>query len=302
MSAQKWQFDKTYTFITDAASMAVFDPTVIIDRVEDDVVWFAASQFHELKEVVAGDCAIVGLGNDGGYKIRVTQEELTEEEKAFAKDKAHLGLKIVSGNLVVGALEVLPGGNIYTTFESINDLQGGFIDIPNGEYDLHIYGLDYNILNELPDDADIALQDSLPDIVVVITPRTEKFVAPAEENVFFIDTDKPFLFASPLRKKILAKRRGAQLIGKRIKAKVYKSTTSEHGFSLREHDSNWPNGYDVELEDYSQIQWKDRLVLEITAVDKTRKLLTAKVVEKEPTEAQGKAQGQGFIDFFKKLF
>ncbi|MBS0288746.1 MAG: hypothetical protein JSS07_01750 [Proteobacteria bacterium] len=182
--APKLSMGEVFLLQTQSASLAIYDPDLLYDRLEENMDWFIESHYCELMEVQKGECGLIGLGAKGEYKICVKEAELTQEEKAFAKYTAYMGLKIISGLCYVG-----------------DEKQGRYFELPEGDYDLLIYGFDYAPLNAL----EPTLAAPLPDIVIIIQHRTSFFGAPLEEGEMFRETSKRYLFDSNFRKEIIAK-------------------------------------------------------------------------------------------------
>ena len=71
-------------FFTDAATMAVFDPQVLEHHIGDEEGW--RLDITTFPGVSTGDITVVDLGGDGVYDVRVTDEELTTDERAYATE------------------------------------------------------------------------------------------------------------------------------------------------------------------------------------------------------------------------
>ena len=86
----------TCTFVTDTATMCVFDVAGMRHRLADDVDWWSIPG-AELAEVNAGHAAFLNLGSDGAYAVELVD----------ALDDPHVSvnLKVESGNVFIGAAE-----------------------------------------------------------------------------------------------------------------------------------------------------------------------------------------------------
>jgi len=100
------------TFATDSATLAVFDPSILRRRADDESSWwFPASGVTD--EVGEGRIAVVSLGSDGVYKCRITDGDLTAAEQPYAYDSLLCGIEVASGSIVVGPGEYLSGTPIH---------------------------------------------------------------------------------------------------------------------------------------------------------------------------------------------
>lgn len=115
--------DRRLTFSTDAGTLAIFDPGALDHRVAGPCDWWC-SGLEELDEVRSGVIALVGVGGDGAFGVRVTDGELDGDERDYAtSDVRGLGVEVTTGRLFVGAAECLPGEGL--AFEDDPDGQGG---------------------------------------------------------------------------------------------------------------------------------------------------------------------------------
>lgn len=76
--------DEVINFFTDTATLAIFDCSLLSHRLNDDCDWWCGS-FEDIEEVKKGDVSLISLGADGVYKVRVTDGELSDEERDYAK-------------------------------------------------------------------------------------------------------------------------------------------------------------------------------------------------------------------------
>jgi hypothetical protein len=155
-------FDEVYSFATDTATLAIFDPEVISHRLNAEIDWLAEASYHEMPEVHAGDIGLMGLGADGGYDIKPFLNQLPADLQSADHKKVTLGVKIVSGHCFIGNGESLSADGNGTTPESIREHDGGFLTLDNGLYDVDIYMID-----------DV--------LVLVFKVRNGEFIAPTSE-------------------------------------------------------------------------------------------------------------------------
>jgi len=132
--------------------------------------------FTDIPEVQQGKATLVATGADGFYRVRLTSESLNKIEKSHACYVIeNLGVEVTTGMLYLGDAVNIPGGDLNTAIDLA-------ISVENGQYSLSIYAINQN------DD------DSLPDIVICIHPRTERFQSYNEEPHLDWDPDT-YLFA-----------------------------------------------------------------------------------------------------------
>jgi hypothetical protein len=266
--------DEIIQFFTDAATLVVYDPVVIQERIQDSIDWWCVD-FKELEEVKNGLISLVSLSNDGSYKVRVTTESLTQNEKDFARSvMGPLGVTSKSGKVFIGQGECLPGEGDSISSENVSPREGKFIELPVGNYDLLFYYI------KATDYANQKLVNSLPDIVIVISERAGDFsgvdIEPRIND--FVET---FLFpsiknASKLKPKL----------NKKIRARVFSTKRTSSGLALKD-DGPWPSnyrGFEIVLEDMSQVEWKDRILIKTTRLDDENKIIYAELIEKLPRE------------------
>lgn len=173
------KLNEPYTFVTDTATLAIFDPDVLKHRVSDEVDWLAEADFHEIKEVAAGDCALISLGADGAYKIIVSLTDLSSDEKQLTRGKLTLGVKVTNNQCFIGNGEALPGGDVQLTADNLKPHQGGFIQLENGLYDVDIYIYDDTLLQKKTSSTEYT------DFAIIFKPRIKPFTAPLEEPSIF---------------------------------------------------------------------------------------------------------------------
>ncbi len=277
-------FSCNINLITDTATIALFDPKALTHRINDECDWWVDSQ--TLPEVHQGNMTIIGLGGDGLYKIRVTSQDLTEDEKDFAKYVTQdSGVHVMSGKIFIGAGEEIPGGEL-TINQGINELSecgGGFIKLPNGDYTIRVYGIEILEISGEPTPEYNDLNKTLPDVVIQILPGKAPISYLKDEPILFNDPDKKYLFNSNRRAtmKKMQEERNRLRSGSILHGKINKLPPST--LVLREDwgvdRMSWPSGYEVIIDDWKDIKWKDKLVLKVTSIDKKNKVIHTDVEE-----------------------
>ena len=80
-------------FVTDTATLCVFDLASLSHRLDDDADWWTVPG-EELLEVNAGNVAFIGIGEDGKYILEIS--ELLDDESCV------VFLKCPSGRIIQG--------------------------------------------------------------------------------------------------------------------------------------------------------------------------------------------------------
>lgn len=118
--------EETFQFVTDTATLCIFDLAALKHRMDDDTDWWSIPA-DELAEVNLGNVAFVGLGGDGLYDVRILPA---------VSEPARLALKLAcpSGRVFVGAGEEV-------TSEGLEPecVRGGtFVDLTPGSYVVYV--------------------------------------------------------------------------------------------------------------------------------------------------------------------
>lgn len=117
--------DATITFVTDTATMCVYDLASLRHRYHDDDDWWA-DPAEELAEVRRGNAIFINLGSDGRYTIDLAVHERREGVEA--------AFRCPSVKVFVGAAEVVTSGGMEPTC-----LRGGtFLSLARGNYLLRV--------------------------------------------------------------------------------------------------------------------------------------------------------------------
>jgi hypothetical protein len=113
-------------FVTDTATVCIFDPASLVHRLRDDADWWSLPE-EELREVNEGTALFIGLGADGAYDIVVTLPgSFTAEITAQ--------LSCPSGRVFVGAAEEVTSNGL----EPDCTRGGLFVDVAPGTYSVSI--------------------------------------------------------------------------------------------------------------------------------------------------------------------
>ncbi|MDP1978672.1 DUF6386 family protein [Undibacterium sp.] len=115
----------TFKFVTDTATMCVFDLACLKHRLEDDADWWSIPS-AEIQEVNNGNVAFLNLDSDGKYSVSIVD--------AIAEPDVSVNLKFNSGRVFFGAAEEVSSDGLEP-----EALRGGmFLEFPVGFYALHI--------------------------------------------------------------------------------------------------------------------------------------------------------------------
>jgi hypothetical protein len=118
---------KEVQFITDTATLCVFDLGALKHRLNDDCDWWSVPD-EELAEVNQGNVAFVGLAEDGKFSVAWDNElEARDADVSFL-------LNCPTGRLFIGAAEEVTGGGLEP--EAVRG--GALIEIAVGTYKLLI--------------------------------------------------------------------------------------------------------------------------------------------------------------------
>lgn len=253
-------------FFTDTATLAIFDPARLKARVDDDSGWWCSDDFSQIAEVQSGAAAIVSIGADGVYELRITDGPLTADERDYAAEVVQeLGLEVVDGQLFIGPGECLPGGGAAFTAEDVD--RGALVAVANGRYFLDVYAIHWFDSPRWWREDHRPPDDSPPDFVVVIRPRSTAFGRVTTQPQLTGCADE-FLFASSTRQV------GPQP-GMTLTTVVRKNVSGE--LSLK---NCGPRAYRASLTDYSQVAWKDTVRFRVVRVDHETRTLIGEFLER----------------------
>ena len=255
--------NETVVFSTDAATLAVFDPAVLTSRVMGPGDWWCGPS-HSVPEVRAGRIALFGLGGDGVYKVRITEQGLTAVESAYATGVITLGMEVDSGNVFVGAGECIPGDGSAQP-DSGDTNSGAFLAVPAGKYVVAGYSI---VWDNAPDwfvEHGQPVPASAPaDIVLVLSRRNQPFAAPDANLRFFTGTSE-WLFPDEPRR-----------IGP-VPGMVLSTSVVLRRDELLLKPCG-PAGYRPVVADKSLLRWRDRVQLRVVSVDSAAREFLAEIV------------------------
>ncbi len=264
------KLDNLFYFVTDAATLTVFDPVTIAHRSNEED-WWIISNLASVPEIANGVMAIVNLDADGVYNLRVTTDSLTTDEKNFAVDMVTMGVEIQSGQIFIGRGEVIPmSGNSFDS-QPLTEDDGQLLQYPAGKYILHIYAIKQQDQVELP--------ENLPNIVILIKPL-ENMQNLTVNNAYLNLNNQNYLFPSAANHV----EKGLKL-GLVLNAKVFSSPRTESGKILTSDIGkiSWPREYfhyAVLLEDMSQVVKGDRVKIKTVRIDEDNKIIYAELIER----------------------
>ena len=254
-----------FNLFTDTAVIAVFDSARLGNRVDGESDWWC-SDLSQIAEVRTGSIALVSLGGDGVYRVRVTDGDMTVDERDYAASAVcGLGVEVISGKLYAGPAECMPGGGI--GFTPASEERGLVLECDDGAYDVELFAIHWRDSprwwkddHSVPDDAPV-------DIVATLRPRQRPFSAGSGEcRLDFYGNN--YLYES-------ATRRVGPEPGMILTTKVRRGPSSE--LCLK---GCGPLGYRASLIEYSGVAWKDTIRIRVVAVDHDAKQLTAEFVSK----------------------
>jgi hypothetical protein len=253
------------TFGTDTATLAAFDPAVLAHRLGDGCDWWSGD-FADLQEVRRGEIALVGVGGDGVYKVRVTDGELTPNERAYAAESLRLGVVVTSGFLFVGAGEQLPGEQQSPRPEDPEEAEF-FVRLAPGEYAVEVYGIDWTGSPAWYSPSGEAPESAPADIVLRLTRRAGTFVAPSAEPRLFAERSPGWLFPEEPRR-----------LGP-IPGMILRTSVVRRGADLLLKPCG-PLDYRPTLQDMSGCAWRDELDVRVLSVDHESREFQAEVVQR----------------------
>ena len=114
---------KEFSVVTDTATISIFDLQAIRHRLVDTPDWWSIEE-DEIQEMNNGNIVFLGVGEDGGYNIKITE--------AVEGETAVLNINVPSGKVFVGAGEDATGGGLEP--DGSSSIQGRMIDLKPGNY------------------------------------------------------------------------------------------------------------------------------------------------------------------------
>ena len=254
------------TFGTDTATLAAFDPARLAHRLGDNADWWCVD-FSSIAEVRRGEIALVGLGGDGAFKVRVTDGELTSDERSYATDWIRLGIVVASGLLFVGAGEKLPGEQQSPRPEHPGEAEF-FTRLHPGEYAAEVYGIHWTDSPDWYTPPGQAVPESAPaDVVLRLTRRDGVFTPPAAEPLLFAAATPGWLFPREPRR-----------LGP-VPGMILRTSVVRRGNELLLKPCG-PLDYRPRLKDISGHAWRDELDVRVLSVNHESREFEAVVVQR----------------------
>lgn len=124
-----------FSVVTDTAAIAVFDLEAIRHRMADAPDWWSIAE-DEILEVNQGTIVFLGLGEDGEFDIRIS-EDLQDEKYA-------LNIYFPSGQIFIGAGEDTTGGGLEPDGSAA--IQGRIMAIEPGIYTIKVKKINKTVL------------------------------------------------------------------------------------------------------------------------------------------------------------
>lgn len=116
-----------FSFMTDTATLAIFDLQAIQHRKSDTADWWSIPA-DELDEMNKGNIAFIGLGNDGFYTINLCDK--------IADPDVKININCPSGEIFIGAGEDTTGGDLEPDDPQYR--AGNVIFLPVGNYEVSL--------------------------------------------------------------------------------------------------------------------------------------------------------------------
>lgn len=145
--------DRTVDIGTDVASFFLFHPDDLAHRKDDPLDWYSYG-FACRQEFEAGSLVAFTTGSDGGYRLRITDGELTAAEQARQTGSWEWGYTVRHGRVLLDNGDHLPSEEMFPIKESDAEQ---WVTVPNGDYRVTVYPIERE-------------DDSLPDYVIRFEP------------------------------------------------------------------------------------------------------------------------------------
>ena len=113
--------EKAMSFVTDTATLCVFDVSRLKHRINDDADWWCSPD-TEILEVNEGNVSFFGLGSDGKYDLVLTSD--------IGACTSEANIQCPSGRVFIGAGEEVTSDG----WEPEGLRGGGFIELSPGNY------------------------------------------------------------------------------------------------------------------------------------------------------------------------
>ncbi len=259
--------DVKLNIMTDCASIAIFDPAVLTDYARADLDQWPFETIGGVQERLF--CGFA-TGGDGVYRIRVTDQALTVDERDYAAGHlSGLGLRVKSACARIGGYGFQKHAKGYES-----------VAVEPGAYSIEAFEILWDVCPRWWREEHVVPEDAPPDFVLIVGAlgsvpaqvpeplpelRLETLYSP------YLD-EEPFLFESTTRR--VGTEVGAILI-----STVIKSPKAPRGFRLKECGIE---DYKADLDDYHGLAWHDRVRFRVTAVDHKEMLFRGVLLNKPP--------------------
>ena len=147
---------------TDVATFLVFHPDALSNHDDDPIAWYSAP-FAIKKDLEEGRLIGFSTGSDGGYRLRLTTDALTDREEKFKRCAVDFRLNVEHGWVAIDNSNGLPGE------EQSVDLKkrpGRQFKLQNGRYRVTVAGIDWHKEPGGVDSNGLSNENSLPSFVI----------------------------------------------------------------------------------------------------------------------------------------
>jgi hypothetical protein len=176
VKAQTQSFSRVLYVGTDVATWFLFHPQDLAHRNQDPFSWWGYD-FALSKEFLAGNLVAVSTGADGGFSVRLTNQDLTTRERTYAKYSKKFRLQVRHNRLFLDGGYAL---NSDDPSDKPEDFPDQWIEVPNGTYEVTVHVLAWDKEPGAVDRDGRATKSALSSYVVVFKPvdKLETIVPP----------------------------------------------------------------------------------------------------------------------------
>jgi len=132
---------------TDVAHFLIFHPDDLAHHAGTAIGWYAEPDLFRA-ESAAGRLVAFSTGGDGGFRLRLTTDKLTDVEASAVRCRSDFPLRVSHGIVFVDNGDGLPGA------DQVRDPQESadqWFEVPNGDYRVVVAGLDRRPGLDVPD-------------------------------------------------------------------------------------------------------------------------------------------------------
>ena len=251
--------DASITYPTDCASLLIYDIDVArAAGLTDPDSW--SFEYAKIDAVKDGRVSMASLGGDGVYKVRVTDGDLTPNERDYAADCLQpLGLRVESGRVCISG---------YWFDEECET----FVDVPPGLYTVTLYDISFwQSPRWWSPDQQQTPPDAPADYVAILQPRQGDLTIPDELQLDYLRNWEPgptkYLFGSSTR-----------LVGPQVGMELV-STVRRSGDSFTLKDCG-PGDYSASLTSFDGLGRSDRVRFRVVSVDHEDETLVGELIAK----------------------